>query len=1073
MPLPTDPLLSQQWHLHNPNPLLLDLNVFGVWNPAEGRAYTGAGVRTVIIDDGFDYTHPDFDNYDQSLDFDFVGGNDYDPFGLGSDAHGTAVTGIIGAAADGTGAVGVSYGASLVGYRTEGLINDDWLVSIAEAIGYASTNALGDTINISQGIANDLDSEFGNGYNAARFDAIETAIGTVVDSGRGNLGGTIIKSAGNSRVGNYDVNSDDWTNDTRQVVVAAVDQNGFVSSYSSYGAAILVSGFGTPGEVVTTDRVGADGYDLGDFTSTFNGTSSAAPMVTGVVNLMYDANGGLGWRDVQTILAMSARHVGSAVGAGHAAPEQFDWGFNAASTWNGGGMHFSNDYGYGLVDALAAVRLAETWLFTGTAAATSTNQFSNYVDVLNVATIIPDGNLTGTNFTGEAFFNDYVERVTVQMTFSTTFMGDVEIYLTSPDGTVSQLIADQAGGLDFNGTWTFETQAFRGERAAGNWTVRVVDDAGGDVLTVSDIVIRTFGMSSANDRYVFTNEYSDYAGLFGHVQAVVDANGGVDTVNAAAVSSASVIYLNGVSGFIDGTDVSFSNIENAIGGDGGDQIFGSDIANQLFGMRGNDMLNGLGGDDTLTGGTGNDTLNAGTGVDSLSGGVGDDVYVIDGSDIIDEDVGGGIDRVASSASYQLAANVEYLTLTGTAALTGIGNALNNVLNGNSGANTLNGITGTDTMSGGMGDDVYVTDGGDIISELAAAGTDRVMSSAGHSLSANVENLTLTGAASINGYGNSLNNLIYGNSGNNVLGGGNGNDTMNGTTGTDTLIGGLGDDVYTTDGGDILTEAAAAGTDRVYSTASYGLSVNLENLTLIGGAAINGYGNTLNNIMTGNGANNVLGGGNGNDTLNGTTGADTLIGGLGDDVYTTDGGDTLTEAAAAGTDSVFTSASLSLSANLENLTLTGAAAINGYGNVLANSLTGNSGNNVLGGGDGNDTLNGAAGTDTLTGGTGADTFIFNTALGATNIDRITDFSVVDDTIRLENAIFTGLANGALAVSAFAANLTGLATDALDRIIYETDTGRLMFDADGSGAGAGVQFGVLTAGLALTNVDFFVV
>lgn len=108
MPLPTDPLLSDQWHLRNTTPGLLDLNVTGVWNPTQGASYTGAGVRTVIIDDGFDYTHSDFTNYDQTLDFDFET-DSLDPFGGALESHGTAVAGIIGAAANGTGVVGVAF----------------------------------------------------------------------------------------------------------------------------------------------------------------------------------------------------------------------------------------------------------------------------------------------------------------------------------------------------------------------------------------------------------------------------------------------------------------------------------------------------------------------------------------------------------------------------------------------------------------------------------------------------------------------------------------------------------------------------------------------------------------------------------------------------------------------------------------------------------------------------------------------------------------------------------------------------------------------------------------------------
>ncbi len=148
---------------------------------------------------------------------------------------------------------------------------------------------------------------------------------------------------------------------------------------------------------------------------------------------------------------------------------------------------------------------------------------------------------------------------------------------------------------------------------------------------------------------------------------------------------------------------------------------------------------------------------------------------------------------------------------------------------------------------------------------------------------------------------------------------------------------------------------------------------------------------------------------------------------------------------------------------ENLTLLGTAAINGTGNSLANTIVGNTGANVLAGGLGN---------DTLTGDGGADSFVFDTALGAGNVDRIMDFNAVDDTIQLDDAIFTGLAVGALAATAFAQNTSGNADDANNRIIYETDTGNLYFDADGTGAAARVHFATLGLNLTLTSADFFV-
>jgi serralysin len=181
-------------------------------------------------------------------------------------------------------------------------------------------------------------------------------------------------------------------------------------------------------------------------------------------------------------------------------------------------------------------------------------------------------------------------------------------------------------------------------------------------------------------------------------------------------------------------------------------------------------------------------------------------------------------------------------------------------------------------------------------------------------------------------------------------------------------------------------------------------------------------------------------------------------------------------------------------NVENLTLTGSASINGTGNSLANTITGNSGANILNGGAGNDTLNGGvgndtihggAGNDTINGGLGADTltgdkgsdiFFFNSALsklGPTNIDRITDFSVLDDTIQLENTVFTELATtfGALPREAFF--IGAAAHDADDRIIYDSSTGSLMYDADGTGHGQAMAFAVLTTGLPLTHDDFLIV
>ncbi|MCC7347552.1 MAG: S8 family serine peptidase, partial [Variibacter sp.] len=1040
--LPTDPMLAQQWHLGNTGGLL-DLRVRGAWDPAMGAAYTGAGVRVVVIDDGFDYNHADLAApYDTGLDYDFDG-VDLDPFGTASDSHGTAVTGIIGADNNGTGVVGVAFDSSLVGYRTHGFITDFWLQNIRDAIHHAAVSAQGDVANISQGIANDATSEWGIGYNATRFDEIETSIGDAVLSGRSGLGMTIVKSAGNSRGDNYDVNADDWTNDTRQVVVAAVDQNGFVSSYSSYGAALLVSGFGTPGEVVTTDRTGAAGYNNTDYTSGFNGTSAAAPMVTGVVALIYDANPDLGWRDVQSILALTARHVGSAVGGGVAGSERYAWGFNAADTWNGGGLHFSNDYGYGLVDGLAAVRLAETWLDT-IAAQTNGNQFTNTVDMLNVNTVIPDGNLTGLTFTGSAGFDDEVERVTVQMTFSTTWTADLELYVTSPDGTVSELIDDVGGDSDFNGTWTFETQAFRGERASGTWSVRVVDDAGGDTLSVSDIVLRTFGRFSVDDRYVFTNEYSDYDGLFGHSTTLSDTNGGTDAIHAEAVSSNSIIDLNaGSNSTIDGTVMVIAAgtlIENAYGGDGADTLIGNSSGNRLLGGRGHDSLDGEGGTDSLYGGDGNDRLTQSFGGPNevLDGGAG-----IDTGDwsynLFDQWV---IDLAAGTAKIGAAT---YATLTSIENVVGsqsgdtiIGDGANNRLEGNNGNDSIDGQGGNDSLYGGAGNDTLsqntgfgteVMDGGDGIdtgdwsyNNFGATWTISLV--AGTAVASATTWATLISIENVVGTQNA--DIIIGNGGANRLDGHNGNDSIDGGGGDDSLYGGEGNDTLsqsTGSGTEIMDGGNGIDTgDWSYNAFGFPWTISLLAGTAVATATVfatlisieNVVGTQNDDIIIGDGGANRLDGHNGNDSIDGESGDDSLYGGAGNDTLSQyfsstanaeimdggtgiDTGDWSYSGNSWTIDLVGGTAKISVTTWATLVSLENVVGASGGDTILgdgaSNRLEGRNGNDSIhGGGSGNDLLEGGNGADTLNGGGG-----FDTALGGDGDDYIFGVLGVPETI----------------------------------------------------------------------------
>ncbi|MEK7415774.1 MAG: calcium-binding protein, partial [Planctomycetota bacterium] len=355
--------------------------------------------------------------------------------------------------------------------------------------------------------------------------------------------------------------------------------------------------------------------------------------------------------------------------------------------------------------------------------------------------------------------------------------------------------------------------------------------------------------------------------------------------------------------------------------------------------------------------------------------------------------------------------VENLILSGSAAINGTGNTLDNILTGNAANNILTGLDGSDTLDGGAGndtldggvdDDTYLIDSGDNIVESAGNGIDTVVAGFTYSLAGTqLENLTLTGTANIDGTGNDLGNVLIGNSGANTLTGGTLSDTLDGGAGNDTLIGGAGNDTYRIDSGDSIAETAGNGIDTVVAGFTYSLAgTQLENLTLTGIGNIDGTGNAADNVIIGNSGANTLTGGDGNDELNGWAGVDTMIGGFGDDTYVVDNtGDAVTENTSAneGIDTVQSSItfSLALLPYVENIALTGTAAITATGNTAANALTGNSGNNVLDGQDGNDSLSGLTGNDTLTGGAGNDTLDGGTGADTMSGGLGNDTYVVDN------------------------------------------------------------------------------
>ncbi|MEA5604841.1 beta strand repeat-containing protein, partial [Nostoc sp. UHCC 0252] len=543
-------------------------------------------------------------------------------------------------------------------------------------------------------------------------------------------------------------------------------------------------------------------------------------------------------------------------------------------------------------------------------------------------------------------------------------------------------------------------------------------DADNDILSITSFTQPSEGslINNGDSTYTYTPD-PDYYGSDSFTYTISDEQG----------SSTATVNLT----------INQFNLVN--GTSGANSLNGTEIMDIISGLLGNDTLNGLGDNDTLDGGDGNDFLDGGTGNDLLIGGKGNDTYIVDSiGDTIIEAASAGTDLVQSSVSWVLGNNLENLTLTGTDAINGTGNSLKNILIGNNGANslsgeagndslvggagndtllggvgndTLDGGLGSDSLVGGIGNDTYIVDNlSDIVVEGLNAGTDIVRSSVSFVLTDNLENLTLTGTDAINGTGNSLKNILIGNTtanllsgedGNDSLVGGGGNDTLLGGAGNDTLDGGLGadsfnggagNDIYTVDNvNDIIVEGLDPGIDLVKSSVSFVLTDNVEKLTLTGTGAIDGTGNSLNNILIGNtGANKLIGGdgddslfgssgndslsgGAGDDTLDGGVGIDTLNGGAGNDIYTVDnlGDIIIAEGLNAGTDLVKSAVSWVLGDNLENLTLTGSKVINGTGNSLDNILTGNGGANILSGEGGNDSLFGGSGNDTLLSGAGND------------------------------------------------------------------------------------------------------
>lgn len=629
--LPTDPSAGLQWHLHV-------VRAHWAWNLATGR-----GIKVGVFDQGVDAGNPDLrGNTSQALG---VNASNLQAGGQplrSTDNHGTMVAGVIGAARDGEGVVGVAYDATIVPIYSSLSIGPGYPQEITNAFRYARGL---DVLNNSWGFGNLLQSgtnwAFLDDANDPAFAPAFAALKSLAATGRGGLGTVVVQSAGNSFSVGDDTNLHNFQNSRYIITVGATDFFGHASVFSTTGASILVSAPGGAGNrswgsILTTDRSGAAGNSNGDTVFT-DGTSFSAPIVSGIVALMLEANPRLGYRDVQQILAWTARQVDIDIGG---------WETNGASHWNGGGMHYNALYhatGFGQVDALAAVRLAASW---DQPALTSAN-VKEVSAGRQVRQVIPDDG-SGLFSVIDITESMVVERVEVTVDIEHDFIGDLGILLSSPSGTTSFLMfRPSQGALSAFGSsqddvhFTFNTVLDWGEDARGSWILGVFDNETGIVGRLLSWSLNVIGQpQTVNDVYVYTNEYPDLVALDPARATLRDTDGGVETVNAAALGLDNRIDLSGrTPSFLNEAPFFIApgvRVGTVIGGDGNDTLIASSLAatlrggpgdDRLFGDAGNDVLQGGPGDDSLLGGPGNDRLDGGAGADLLFGEAGLDTAV--------------------------------------------------------------------------------------------------------------------------------------------------------------------------------------------------------------------------------------------------------------------------------------------------------------------------------------------------------------------------------------------------------------------------------------------------------------
>ena len=673
---------------------------------------SGGGITVGLMDDGFDAaTTATFGNFSTVLSRAFGSTTIGEPAG---GYHGTTTAGMIAATGVNNTPDGLAPDATVFGVKVT--FSTATTAMLAQAEQYAASAA--SVVNNSWGFSGYGTGEPINTDYAVWYAAIQGAVA----GGRGGLGDVVTFSAGNDRQNADNLAVQPVTADYRVIAVAASNANGTVGSYSNPGAALLVAAIG---ESVAIAAIGGSGNMV------ISGTSYSAPSVAAIATLMLGVNPTLGWRDVQEILA-DASYV--------PAPSAGGFAYNGARTVNGGGMHFSNDLGYGVVDANVAVNLARAW----TEQSTSAN--------LAVATVSQTGSFgVGVNAlvrsTVAASAAMRVQHVQVTIKDTDLPVAWSRITLMSPSGMQSVLVdrtgllngKDQTGGLDVSGS-VITSNAFWGESTTGTWTLQIQDIGGQTVGSVKSWSLTLLGDTAATVQtpLVYTPEFAALAaGAAASARRVVTP-GTSTTIDLIALPGTTKINLNGGAGMIDGVNVTVgsglknANADGSTGtvtltglSKGGSELTGGDGVSALIGAGNDSIYAGL-GTTTITTGTGGSLVTlstvSGSAIAVNSGG-GDRIYC--GLATVSIVTGGG----KGDTVYDQSAGLSFIN-GNAASMVYQGSGTVTVQAGNGGGTYYAGTGGNSRLTAGAGVVTFYGGAtGDVLT-AAGSGADRLVAGAG-------------------------------------------------------------------------------------------------------------------------------------------------------------------------------------------------------------------------------------------------------------------------------------------------------------------------------------------------------